>query len=161
MLANGRKSRSAQLDAKYEAWKYGFQVALNLGSAAVPAIASGEGIRFTLRVHHHDRILVGLRLGDTPAHDLIEHLREELVAQIIAVESNSCKSFRSSFFVYRREDRNSLINAFIAARRPSAVEVIRCTLLLQLGQFLCHVGEIDLEPSSEHSRQILGLLVKA
>src|SRR5437879_6804217 len=161
MLANGRKSRSAQLDAKYEAWKYGFQVALNLGSAAVPAIASGERTGFTLPMHHYHGILVGLCLGDIAAHHFIEHLREELVSQIIAVESNSCKSFRSSFFVYRREDRNSLLNAFIAARRPSAVEVIRCTLLLQLIKFLCHVGEIDLEPSSEHSRQVLGLLVKA
>src|SRR5437870_13818328 len=103
MLANGRKSRSAQLDAKYEAWKYGFQVALNLGSAAVPAIASGEGLRFTLRVHHHDRILVGLRLGDTPAHDLIEHLRAELISQIFSVKNNSDTSFGSGLFVNNPE----------------------------------------------------------
>src|SRR5881396_3769967 len=102
MLADGRQSGSPQLDAKGEARKYCFHVALDLGCASIPAIASGERTGFTLPMHHYHGILVGLCLGDIAAHHFIEHLREELVAQIIAVESNSCKSFCSSFFVYRR-----------------------------------------------------------
>src|SRR5438445_9341334 len=107
MLGNGRQSGSPQLDAKGEARKYCFHVALDLGCASIPAIASGERTGFTLPMHHYHGILVGLCLGDIAAHHFIEHLREELVAQIIAVESNSCKSFRSSFFVYRRYDPGS------------------------------------------------------
>src|ERR1700755_1339582 len=103
MLANGRKRRSSQLDAKYEAWKYGLQIALNLGSASVPAIAISQRRILTLRVHHHDRILVGLRLGDTPAHNLIQHLGEELVSQVFCIEGNPAKSFRSGLFVNNPE----------------------------------------------------------
>src|SRR5712691_4763680 len=103
MLADGRQSGSPQLDAKGEARKYCFHVALDLGCASIPAIASGERTGFTLPMHHYHGILVGLCLGDIAAHHFIEHLREELVSQVFGIEGNPAKSLRSGLFVNNPE----------------------------------------------------------
>ena len=80
----------SQLDGQGQSRERAFQVSLYFRRAAIPAAGLGQGRGLILAAQHHDRmVLVGLGVAHVTANDVIQHLGEKLVLQVLGVEGHA------------------------------------------------------------------------